>query len=107
MSRPSLNVFRLFERLERLELFVLSRRALFGFYQPAVSAVAVRMVFGFPAAADRYRFGSFEIQNKRFDVRNLVGTVAKRQILASRAAAVRDAFRYLLHDRWFNEVIVG
>ena len=86
---------------------MLSRRPFLGFYQPSVCAVAVRMIFRLPAAADGDGFRSFELENERLDVGDRMGSVAKRQILASSATAVGDTFRYLFNDRRFDEVVVG
>ena len=72
-----------------------------------MGAVAVRMIFGSPAAANRDSRRLVEFQNIRRDVGRFMRAVAERQIFASRAAAVGNAFRNLLYDRRFNEIIVG
>jgi hypothetical protein len=89
------------------QLSVISRRPFFGFYQPSVRAIAVRMIFRFPATADGDGLRLFKLQNKRPNVCHCVGAIAERQIITSRAAAIRHALRDLLDDRGFNQVIVG
>jgi hypothetical protein len=69
-------------------------------------AVAIGMIFGLPAAADRDRRRFAEFQYMRSDVRNDVGTVTEGRILGAGAAAIGDLSRYLLHDGWLDKIFV-
>src|SRR5207245_6401 len=70
-------------------------------------AVAIRMVFRFPAAADRDRRRFVEFQNMRSDTRDQMRAVAERRIFCPGTSAVGNAFRYLSDNGGFNEIIVG
>ena len=85
---------------------MIARWSLFGFYQTSVRAIAVRMILRLPATADGDGLRRFKLQNKRPNVCHRVGAIAERQILTSRAAAIRHALRDLLDDRGFDQVIV-
>src|ERR1043166_662697 len=69
-----------------------SRRSFFRLNQSSVGAVAVRMIFGLPAAADGDGLGLLKLQNKRLHVGDFVRTIAKREILTAGATAVGHAF---------------
>ena len=70
-------------------------------------AVAIRMVFRFPAAADRDRRRFVEFQNAGSDARDHMRAVAEGRIFCPRASAIGNAFRYLSDNGGFNEIIVG
>ena len=57
-----------------------------------MSPVAIGMILGSPAAADGDGGWLVEFENARLDIRHRMRPIAKRQILASGAAAVGDAF---------------
>ena len=86
---------------------MLARRTFLRFDKPTVGAVAVRMLFGSPTAADGDGFRFFELQNKWANVGHRVRAVAERQIFASGAAAVGDALRNLSDDARFDQIIIG
>ena len=79
---------------------------LFGFYQPAVRAVAIGMVFGPPTTANSNGSWFLEFKHARGNVGAGMRAIAERQILAAGAAAVRNLFAHLLDDRRFNQVFV-
>jgi hypothetical protein len=68
-----------------------ARWALLGLYQPSMGAVAIGMIFRLPTAADGHGFRLFKFYHKGLNICRCVGAVAKRQIFAARAAAVRHA----------------
>ena len=70
-------------------------------------AVAIRMVFRFPAATDRDRPRFVEFQNAGSDARDHMRAVAEGRIFCPRASAVGDAFRYLSDNGGFDEIVVG
>ena len=70
-------------------------------------AVAIRMVFRFPAAADRDRRRFVEFQNAGSDARDYMRAIAEGRIFCPRASAVGDACRYLSDNGGFDEIVVG
>ena len=84
----------------------MARWTLLRFHKPAVSAVAIRVIFGFPATADGDGFGFLELQNKWLNVGHGVRAVAERQVFTSGAAAVGDALGNLSDNRWLDQVII-
>jgi hypothetical protein len=72
-----------------------------------VGAVAIRVIFGFPTAADGDGFRLFELQNEWLNICHRVRAVAERQVFASGAAAVGYTFRNLSDNGGFDQVIVG
>jgi hypothetical protein len=95
--------FQLFQSFETRFLFkdssvqskgsaVISRGSFLRFDQTAVGAVTIGMFFRFPTAADGDGLRVLKLQNKRRHVCHRMGAVAKRQILASRAAAIGYTF---------------
>src|SRR5574342_960147 len=87
--------------------FMGARRSFLGFDQPTVSAVAVRMVFRLPAAADGDGFRLLQLQDKGPDAGHRVGAIAEGQVFGARAAAIGDALGDLLDDGGSNEIVVG
>ena len=70
-------------------------------------SVAIRMVFRFPAAADRDRRRFVEFQNAGSDARDQMRAIAEGRIFCPGASAVGDAFRYLSDNGGFDEIVVG
>ena len=71
-----------------------------------MSSIAVRMIFGSPAAADGDGCRFVEFQNVRRDMGNYVRAVAEWRVFRARAAAVSHALGYLFYDSRLNEVVV-
>ena len=71
---------------------MISRWSLFGFDQPSVSAVAIRMFLGSPTAADGDGCRFIEFQDMRRDAGDGVRAVAERRVFCARAAAISYAF---------------
>ena len=69
-----------------------SRRPFLRFDQSSMRAVAIRMVFRFPAAADRDRRRFVEFQNAGSDARDHMRAVAEGRIFYPGTSAVGDAF---------------
>src|SRR5439155_2174379 len=99
----SRQAFRFYARRSILQ----SRRPFFRFDQSSMRAVAIRIVFRFPAAADRDRPRFVEFQNAGSDARDPMRAVAKGRIFCPGTSAVGDAFRYLSDNGGLNEIIVG
>lgn len=79
---------------------------LFGFYQPAVRAVAIGVVFRSPTAANSNGSRFIEFKHSWGNVGARVRAIAERQILAPGAPAVRNLFAHLLDNRRFNQIFV-
>src|SRR5207249_5757614 len=86
---------------------VCSSDLFFRFDQSSMRAVAIRMVFRFPAAADRDRPRFVEFQNAGSDARDHMRAVAEGRIFCPGTSAVGDAFRYLSDNGGFDEIVVG
>jgi hypothetical protein len=69
-------------------------------------SIAVGVVLGFPAATDGDGSRGVKFENVRRDVRDRMGTVAKRRILSTGATTVCNAFRYLFYDGGLNQIVV-
>jgi hypothetical protein len=65
------------------------------------------MIFRSPAAADRDRRRFVKFENMGLDIGYGMRAVTKWRIFRPGAAAIGDAFRDLLHDRRFDEIVVG
>lgn len=93
--------------LTPLCLFLRPCWSLFGLDQPAVSPIAIGVIFRFPAAAYGDRCGHVELEDVRRDAGNRVRTVAERGVLRARAAAISDLLRDLFHDHRLDEIFIG
>src|SRR6185295_19495278 len=87
-------------------LWLGARRALLGFDQASMGAVAIGMIFGSPAAADGNGGRLIEFQNARLDIGSLMGAVAEGRVFCPGAAAIRHAPRHLFHDRRLDQIVV-
>jgi hypothetical protein len=85
---------------------VVARWALLWLDQAAVRAVAIRVIFGFPAATDSNGFRLLEFQDEWLNIGSDVRAVTERQVFASRAATVSHAFGNLSNDGRFDQIIV-